>query len=179
MLWYLTFWDVLAICNSSLYIGSEFAFSNKYSFKCHLCIWPCHSSFNNGRDMPPCVRLYLNERGAASQPDYMLWTGKSRSGVTGIQLLTLAGPIVFLHTEGDPPRPLAPNWARALRKNLRGGDASTPPRRARVKLELCGKNGRVGRYKTQRLIPKFKISGQPVTSQVRSMTQISDLVFSE
>ena len=32
------------------------------------------------------------------------------------------------------------------------------------------KNERVGRYETQRLIPKFKVSGQLVTSQVRSMT---------
>ena len=39
-----------------------------------------------------------------------------------------------------------------------------------IELELWGKNERVGRYETQRLIPKFKASGQPVTSQVRSMT---------
>ena len=80
--------------------------------------------------------------------------------------LTLAGPIFFLHTpltswcggeRATPlPRRLVPNWARA-RWN----------------------NGRVGCYETQRLIPKFKLSGQLVTSQVRSSTQISGSGFSE
>ena len=62
--------------------------------------------------------------------------------------LTLAGPVVFLHTEAQGCDPLAV-WPL-------------------IELELRGKkNERVGRYKTQRLIPEFKVSGQPVTSQVR------------
>ena len=40
-----------------------------------------------------------------------------------------------------------------------------------IELELRGKNERVGRYE-KRLIPKFKVSGQPVTSQVRSMAYV-------
>ena len=39
--------------------------------------------------------------------------------------------------------------------------------------------GAWGRYETQRLMLKFKVSGQPVTSQVRSMTQMLGFVFSE
>ena len=39
-----------------------------------------------------------------------------------------------------------------------------------IELELRGNNGRVGRYEMQRFIQKCKVSGQPVTPQVRSMT---------
>ena len=75
--------------------------------------------------------------------------------ISDFHISTLAGPIVFLHTprpgaelvRPPPPRRLAPNWARASQKNER-----------------------VGRYETQRLIQKFKVSGEPVTSQVRFMT---------
>ena len=56
--------------------------------------------------------------------------------------LTLAGPIVFLHT----PRP-------------RGGGATPLAVWPLIKLELRGKNERVGRYEMQRLIHKFKVSG--------------------
>ena len=35
----------------------------------------------------------------------------------------------------------------------------------------------VGRYETQRLAPNFKVLGQPVTSEVRSMTQKSGFCF--
>ena len=39
-----------------------------------------------------------------------------------------------------------------------------------IELELRGKNERVRRYETQRLTPEFKVSGKPMTSQVRSVT---------
>ena len=76
--------------------------------------------------------------------------------------LTLAGTIVFLHTEAE-----------------RGGGGWCDPLAVwpLVELEIRGKDKRVGRYETQRLIPKFKVSGQSVTSQVRSMTQMSGLGF--
>ena len=47
-----------------------------------------------------------------------------------------------------------------------GGAGATPPLAVwpLIELELSGKNERVGRYETQRLIPKFKVSDQPVTS---------------
>ena len=62
----------------------------------------------------------------------------------------------LLHAEGVmlPPRRFTPNWFKASRKK-----------------EL------VGRYKTQRLIPKFKVSGQPVTLEVMSMTLSSGSGF--
>ena len=55
----------------------------------------------------------------------------------------------------------------------RGGGGATPPPLAvcpLIELELRGKHERVGRYETQWLLPKFKVSGQPIASQVRSMT---------
>ena len=47
-----------------------------------------------------------------------------------------------------------------------------------IELELRRNNERAGRYEMQRLILKFKVSGQPVTSQVRSMIQMSGFGFS-
>ena len=46
-----------------------------------------------------------------------------------------------------------------------------------IVFSFAEKNEPVGSYETQRLIPKFKVSGQLVTSQVRSMTQISGFGF--
>ena len=72
---------------------------------------------------------------------------------------TLAGPIVFLHK----PRP-------------KGGGVGATRSLAvwpLIKLELHEKNERVGRYEAQRLIPKFKVSGQLVTSHVTC--QVNDL----
>ena len=46
-----------------------------------------------------------------------------------------------------------------------------------IELELRGKSKRAGRYETQQLIPKFKVSGQLVTSQVRSMTPMLGFGF--
>ena len=40
-------------------------------------------------------------------------------------------------------------------------------------MKLRGKNERVGRYETQRLMPKFEVSRQLVTSEVSPMTQTS------
>ena len=39
-----------------------------------------------------------------------------------------------------------------------------------IELERRGKNERVGRDERKRMVPKFKVLGQPVTSEVRSMT---------
>ena len=39
-----------------------------------------------------------------------------------------------------------------------------------MELERRGKNERVGRDERKRMVPKFKVLGQPVTSEVRSMT---------
>ena len=38
-------------------------------------------------------------------------------------------------------------------------------------LKLDRNKEHVGRYETQLLIPKLKVSGQPVTSEIRSSTQ--------
>ena len=46
-----------------------------------------------------------------------------------------------------------------------------------IGLRLRGKDEHVGRYETQRLISKVKGSGQLVTSEVRSMTQMSGFGF--
>ena len=46
-----------------------------------------------------------------------------------------------------------------------------------IDLELRRKHQRVGHYKTQRLIPNCKVSGQTVTSEVRPMTQKSSFDF--
>ena len=40
-----------------------------------------------------------------------------------------------------------------------------------IELELRGKNERVARRKTKRLIYKLKVLGQPVTSEVRSSAE--------
>ena len=77
-------------------------------------------------------------------------------------ILTLAGAIVFIHTprtrgEGLGATPLAV-WPL-------------------IELELCGKNERVGRYESQRLVPKLNVSVELVTLQVRSMIQMSGFVF--
>ena len=78
--------------------------------------------------------------------------------------LTLAGagPMVFYIRAGRmgwvrPPRRFAPNGASASRK----------------------KNERVRRYETQRLVPDFKVLGQPVTSEVRSSAPRYGSVFGE
>ena len=46
-----------------------------------------------------------------------------------------------------------------------------------IKLELRKENDHFGRYKTQGVVPKSKVSGQPVTPDVRVMTQTSELFF--
>ena len=78
--------------------------------------------------------------------------------------LTLAGPIGFLHTR----RP-------------RGGGGYDPPLAVSPLVELArrGKNERVRRYETQRLVPDFKVLGQPVTSEVRSSAPRYGSVFGE
>ena len=40
-----------------------------------------------------------------------------------------------------------------------------------IGLELCGKNERVARRETKRLIYELKVLGQPVTSEVRSSAE--------
>ena len=47
-----------------------------------------------------------------------------------------------------------------------------------VELERRGKNERVARHETQRLVPINKVKGQPVTSEVRSMTSRHGLSLS-
>ena len=46
-----------------------------------------------------------------------------------------------------------------------------------MELEPRGKNERVRRYETQRLVSDFKVSGQPVTSEVRSSELGADSFF--
>ena len=76
---------------------------------------------------------------------------------------TLAGPIGFLRTR----RP-------------RGGAGTTPLAVSPlVELARRGKNERVRRYETQRLVPDFKVLGQPVTSEVRSSAPRYGSVFGE
>ena len=43
-----------------------------------------------------------------------------------------------------------------------------------IELELRGKNERVARRETKRLIYKLKVLGQPVTSEVRSSAEIDE-----
>ena len=54
----------------------------------------------------------------------------------------------------------------------RGGGVTTPLAVSpMIELELRGKNERVGRRETKRLIYKLKVLGQPVTSEVRSSAE--------
>ena len=56
----------------------------------------------------------------------------------------------------------------------RGGGWYDPPPLAvspLIELELRGKNERVARRETKRLIYKLKVLGQPVTSEVRSIAE--------
>ena len=55
----------------------------------------------------------------------------------------------------------------------RGGGSGTTPLAVSplIELELRGKNERVARSETKRLIYKLKAVGQPVTSQVRSSSE--------
>ena len=69
--------------------------------------------------------------------------------------LTLAGPIV------GPPTPSAGRGGGGLVRPL---FAVSPL----MELEPRGKNKRVRRFKAERLIPDFKVPGQPVTSEVKS-----------
>ena len=69
--------------------------------------------------------------------------------------LTLAGLIGFLHTR----RPGA-GVGRGVRPHL-----AVSPLISR--LERRRKDERVCRYEMQRFVPDFKVSGQPVTSEVR------------
>ena len=77
--------------------------------------------------------------------------------------LTLAIPIGFLHL-----------------RHTRGGGVGTTPLAISplVELERRGKNERVARHETQRLVPRNKVKGQPVTSEVRSMTSRHGLSLS-
>ena len=53
-----------------------------------------------------------------------------------------------------------------------GGGGYDPPRVWLLsELELRFKNQRVACHETKPLTPEFKVLGQPVTSEVRSMTQ--------
>ena len=53
-----------------------------------------------------------------------------------------------------------------------GGGGTTSPRVwLLIELELRFKNQRVACHETKPLTPEFKVLGQPVTSEVRSMTQ--------
>ena len=50
-----------------------------------------------------------------------------------------------------------------------GGGGIRPPRVwPLIELELRGKNERVGLYERKTMVPNFKVSGQPTTSEVRS-----------
>ena len=62
-----------------------------------------------------------------------------------------------------------------------GGAGTTPPLAVSPLVELArrGKNERVRRYETQRLVPDFKVLGQPVTSEVRSSAPRYGSVFGE
>ena len=55
----------------------------------------------------------------------------------------------------------------------KGGVGTTPPLAVSslIELELRGKNERVARRETKRLIYKLKVLGQPVTSEVRSSAE--------
>ena len=68
--------------------------------------------------------------------------------------LTLAGPIV------GPPPPRPAEGGGLVRPLF----AVSPL----MELEPRGKNKRVRRFKAERLIPDFKVPGQPVTSEVKS-----------
>ena len=54
-----------------------------------------------------------------------------------------------------------------------GGVGTTPPLAVSplIELELRGKNERVARRETKRLIYKLNVIGQPVTSEVRSSAE--------
>ena len=54
-----------------------------------------------------------------------------------------------------------------------GGVGTTPPLAVSplIELELRGKNERVARRETKRLIYKLKVLGQPMTSEVRSSAE--------
>ena len=62
-----------------------------------------------------------------------------------------------------------------------GGYDPPPPLAVSPLVELArrGKNERVRRYETQRLVPDFKVLGQPVTSEVRSSAPGYGSVFGE
>ena len=53
----------------------------------------------------------------------------------------------------------------------RRGDAIPPRVWLLIELELCFKNQRVACHETKPLTPEFMVLGQPVISEVRSMTQ--------
>ena len=58
----------------------------------------------------------------------------------------------------------------------KGGGLVPPPLAVSplIELELRGKNERVARRETKRLIYKLKVLGQPVTSEVRSSAEIDE-----
>ena len=68
-----------------------------------------------------------------------------------------------------------------IRAGRGGGGGYDPPLAVSPLVELArrGKNERVRRYETQRLVPDFKVLGQPVTSEVRSSAPRYGSVFGE
>ena len=79
---------------------------------------------------------------------------------------------------GDHPRPerahpSQPLPAQAIShpSTAQGGWYDPPYRFALIELELRGKNERVARRETKRLIYKLKVLGQTVTSEVRSSAE--------
>ena len=58
----------------------------------------------------------------------------------------------------------------AILHGTRGGDATPPCVWLLSELELRLKNQRVACHESKPLTPEFKVLGQPVTSEVRSMT---------
>ena len=85
------------------------------------------------------------------------WAKDSKSPC--VSLLTLAGTGHFASFHGT-----------------RGGGLVRPPLAVSplIELELRGKNERVARRETKRLIYKLKVLGQLVTSEVRSSTEVDE-----
>ena len=81
-------------------------------------------------------------------------TGAPSPATKTFVFVTLAGPNRFLH----PPRPRGGGGYNSLAVSLL------------MELERRGRNERIERDERKIMVPKFKVLGQPVTSEVRSMT---------
>ena len=80
-----------------------------------------------------------------------------------------------------PFNPRRTYWFSTYAPAEGGGGRVRPPLAVSPLVELArrGKNERVRRYETQRLVPDFKVLGQPVTSEVRSSAPRYGSVFGE